>query len=147
MSKYAGYRRESVAKKRKWKVHPVWRGIGLLMMILIPIMAWAAADVFLTENQKARWLPLPAEMYQPMGFVGFRVEEAGGMFIGTYVPWNLGLVLFTGIFMAVGFGLFTVLYAFIYRMVAPPRYMGYDSPPVGKYRPPPDQGKSGRTHK
>ena len=40
--------REEAGKRRPWKVHPVWRGIGCFMAILIPIMAWAGAIVMIS---------------------------------------------------------------------------------------------------
>lgn len=144
MSKYS--RRENVKEPRKWKVHPIWRGIGLFFLILIPIMGYAGAVEFIQFNERTATVPLPYQMYQPTGFVGIVAEEAGNVPIGFYVSVKLGIVIFTGIFAAVGFGFYTFVYALIYRMVAPPRYVGYDSPPVGKYRPPPERGRAGRRH-
>jgi hypothetical protein len=36
-------------KPRPWRVHPIWRGIGCVMIILIPIMSYAVGDI-LTNN-------------------------------------------------------------------------------------------------
>jgi hypothetical protein len=141
MGKYANYRRESVKEPPKWKIHPIWRGIGLFMMILIPIIAYAGSVEFLKYNLSHPTIPISARMYQPTGFVGVTVEEAGGRKFGINVGVQLGVILFTGIFSGVGFGLFTLVYAIIYRFTAPPRYLGADSPPVGKYRP--RDGKKG----
>ena len=33
-------------KKPPPKIHPIWRGIGCMMLILIPVVAYAAANVF-----------------------------------------------------------------------------------------------------
>jgi hypothetical protein len=145
MGKY-GSVREGQKAPRKWKVHPIWRGIGLFMMILIPIMAYAGSVEFINYNMRSQVIPIPSRMYQPTGFVGVTVEEAGNAKYGIVVRERLGVVVFTGVFMGVGFGLFTMIYAFIYRIIAPPRYQGYDVPPVGKYRPRTDQGTVRRRH-
>ena len=28
-----------------WRVHPIWRGIGFLLLIIVPFMAYSLADV------------------------------------------------------------------------------------------------------
>ena len=99
-------------------------------------MAYAGAVEFIQFNERAAVVPLPYQMYDLIGFVGTVVEEADNRPIGIYVNTKLGVVIFTGIFAGVGFGFYTFIYALLYRMMAPPRDVGYDSPPVGKYRAP-----------
>jgi hypothetical protein len=39
-----------------WRVHPIWRGIGCLLLILVPIIAYGITDVLLayvyTQNSQ-----------------------------------------------------------------------------------------------
>ncbi len=35
------YRKEQ--QDRRWEIHPIWRGIGCALILLIPIMAWFTA--------------------------------------------------------------------------------------------------------
>jgi hypothetical protein len=34
-----------------WRVHPIWRGIGCLMLIVLPIIAYGITDVLITYAQ------------------------------------------------------------------------------------------------
>jgi hypothetical protein len=120
------------------QAHPVWRGIGCVMLLLIPLMAYAAADLFVAYNQKSNLLPLPADIYK-------QVEPINQVIPGMNRQVNIGFggitwadVAFTFIFWLLGMGVFSFVYALFYSMMAPPRYIGYDSPPVGRYRPPKD---------
>jgi hypothetical protein len=40
--KYSSHNKKEVVAK--YTIHPIWRGIGFIMIILLPVMAWAAAD-------------------------------------------------------------------------------------------------------
>jgi len=101
MGKYTHYSRPAQPEKRS--AHPVWRGIGCLLLILIPILSFAAARTFLQENAQANWIAIPREL------------------TGSVVIPALGRVSFaelscTIVFMVVGFGLMTVLYSMFYRL-------------------------------
>jgi len=144
MGKYAQYRREPVSQQQKWTIHPIWRGIGCIILVILPIIAFAAADVFITWNQKAHLLPLPPEMYQRIGLVAYTIPITNKLLSFNFGSLRLGDVLFTIIWFLLGLGIFTLVYSVFYRFMAPPRYVGYDSPPVKKYRKRTDQGKVGR---
>jgi hypothetical protein len=104
------------AKPRPWDIHPVWRGIGCLLIILLPILAYAGAVLLVRENLQRRWVVIPPEL------------------VGSFVIPYLGRVFFADLAMAfvlliLGFAFLTVVYAFIYRLFGPPRYGPLDAPP------------------
>jgi len=121
MSRYSRYTKDQ--EEPKWKVHPVWRGFGCLFIIIIPIMAITGAQLFVTTNADMEnpILPLPKSMMDKVMIKGFEVP---GTVIS--VPSNLfsklryADILFTFVFMFIGFGLFSVVYGFAYRVVGPP---------------------------
>ncbi len=39
------------------RVHPIWRGVGFAMMVLIPVISYAAEQVLLQQNQLHGWFP------------------------------------------------------------------------------------------
>jgi hypothetical protein len=47
------------------RIHPIWRGIGFLMIILIPIMGYATATMVMDENHKQNWFPIPKQILGP----------------------------------------------------------------------------------
>lgn len=110
-------RQQQQSAARPWKIHPIWRGIGCLMLILIPVMAYAAADVFLQYAPSWGLFPRTAEIYGNIN-LDFIV-----------LPISLGQALFTVLFMVMGFVLFTTAYAFIYGVAGPPKYGPTDAPP------------------
>jgi hypothetical protein len=116
MSKYNQAYQRSTSKPRPWSVHPIWRGIGCLLIILIPIISFAAAKILVQENLQQKWVEIPAELK------------------GNFDVPSLGHVLFadlavTIILMVIGFGLLTVGYALIYRIFGPSPYGPMDVPP------------------
>jgi hypothetical protein len=121
MSKYDRYQRTKI-KERPWKVHPIWRGIGCLMLILIPIMAYAAASVFLEYAPGWGIFPRTSDIY-------------GNIDLDYFVlPFSLGEAIFTLIFMVMGFVIFSTVYAFVYRISGPPKYGPTDAPPPRRRR-------------
>jgi hypothetical protein len=60
MGKYQSFRRESKPPTRE--IHPIWRGIGFVLIILIPFMAYTAAILVLNENASRGWFPIPADI-------------------------------------------------------------------------------------
>ncbi len=49
------------------RVHPIWRGVGFAMMILIPIISYAAMNVLLQQNGIHNWFPLPVDLIAKPG--------------------------------------------------------------------------------
>ena len=124
-------------RERPWTIHPVWRGIGCFMIILLPIMAWVGADVFMNS----RLVPLPGTMYQPMALA--YSDDAEVSFVNNYIAqvngflgrFTTGQILFSIAFLFVGFGLISIIYAIMYRMGGARRYGRFDAPPIKKRGP------------
>lgn len=118
------------SQERPWKVHPVWRGIGFALIILIPIMSWAGADILMGGGSP---LPLPEELYKPVN-LSVSVPNAEATTIVNSINRLLsgvtfGHFFFTLVFVFLGFGVISMLYAVFYRFMGPPRYSQFDAPP------------------
>ncbi len=61
MGKYMKYRYQQV-KERRWKIHPIWRGLGFLLIILVPLMSFAGAILLVRQNFQHGWVRVPAEL-------------------------------------------------------------------------------------
>jgi hypothetical protein len=118
MGKYSYSRRAPIPPK-PWTIHPIWRGIGCLMMILIPIMAYAGATLLVQANVDQRWVPLPPELSRTVN-----VPFLGDV---RYLMANLVLAVFLSL---VGFGVLTAVYSLVYRVLGPPQYGPLDAPPI-----------------
>jgi hypothetical protein len=123
------YQREK--DQRPWKVNPVWRGIGCMLIIIIPIMSWFGATLFLQNNTI---VPLPWQLTSPVLVPSFNIAQISGVVnsINVYLrASNLiyAQLFFTGIFMFIGFGIMSLVYAVLYRVAGPARYGPFDVPP------------------
>ena len=134
---YSGKKFNRKPQERRWRVNPVWRGIGCAMLILVPVMAWFGAILFLENNV---WVNLPPTLEKNVIFPKMNQPEAD-VVIG-WLNANLGgkgvtyaQFLFWGAFIVLGFGVLAVLYGLVYRVVGPPRYGPLDAPPVKRNKP------------
>ena len=101
MGRYQQYQRE--VREKPAGVHPVWRGIGFLLMGLISVMAYAAANILVEANKTRQWIAVPPELQ-------------GGL------PWapDLYAEIVVGVFLAIiGFGLVTIIYSMVYQVTRP----------------------------
>jgi len=117
MSKYGFYSRLAPPKPRPWKIHPVWRGIGCLIMLLFPLLSYAGAVLLVDANFKQHWVPVPAEF-----FASYKLPYVG------VVPHLLGILVVTILLMFVSFAGLMVLYAVLYRLIGPPTLGPLDVP-------------------
>jgi hypothetical protein len=123
------YRREH--EQRPWKIHPVWRGIGCALLILVLIMSWYGTKLFLQSNEK---IVLPRELtrvvsipYTHVSGIDRLIGEINNYFSRT--GFVFGQIFFTTIFAIIGFGVMSVIYAVMYKVAGPPRYGPFDVPP------------------
>jgi hypothetical protein len=129
---YSRQQYERGTKERPWKVHPVWRGIGCALILIIPIMSWYAATLFLLSNTR---IILPRELTQVVAIPVIHVAEIDKVILQINHFFNnthfvFGQIFFTVIFAVIGFGILALLYSIIYRVAGPPRYGPFDVPPT-----------------
>ena len=113
MGKFSRF--DTTVRKRKapWEVHPIWRGIGCLMMIIIPGIAYAASVLLVEANLKQNWLPFPREFYGPPGY-----------------PLLYAQIGVTVLLSILGYLIFVIFYLLMYRFVGPPKLGPTDAPPI-----------------
>lgn len=68
-SKYREYVAPRTSRKDFQQIHPIWRGVGFSMIVLIPIIAYAATDVLL----KQAWFPIPSDMLAQPGQILYKL--------------------------------------------------------------------------
>lgn len=135
-----GRYRETVRQKQKATgPAPIWRGIGCMLIILVPIISYAASDVtmpfFLNRGLVPRELLFTPETPEWLQIAPV-VAQAYRFLFGRYaILATLGLTILYIVFIG---GILSVLYAFMYRMTAPSRYGPMDAPPpnikIKKYK-------------
>jgi hypothetical protein len=113
MTKYSNYsRRQFIPKTRQ--IHPIWRGIGFMLIILTPILAYAATLVLLDANRKQGWVALPSDII---------IKGFSDPLILVKIILTIVLIILIG-------AVFSFITFLLYSIFAPPRYGPYDAPPV-----------------
>lgn len=97
-------------------VHPVWRGIGCFLLILLPIVSFAGAKLLVQANNRQRWVQIPTELKD-----SFFLPVIGRLIFADLAV--------TVILIVIGFALLTAAYAVFYRILGISRYGPLDSPP------------------
>jgi hypothetical protein len=130
MGKYGSFKQEIY--KRPYDVHPIWRGIGCLMMILIPLMAIVGAIVMIDEGTKAGW-PIPQELlgYPKFPAMAYQLPVIDNIALAISSVNNLyGIIAISLVFMVLGFAIISMVYSFAFRVMGPSRYTPLDAPEV-----------------
>lgn len=131
MSKYTSYTRQK-PKPRNRDVHPVMRGIGCIMMIVVPILAYGISVLLVNYATGQGW-PLPTSMYGPPSIhpLLWKVQGLQPILLFLEAQNNLEMhLLFTAIITVVIGGIMSMIYGYVYTLFGPPQYGPQDEPPI-----------------
>ncbi len=113
------------------QINPLWRGVGCLMMIVVPLLAFGIAVATVNLIISQNW-PMP---YQLMGYPVMPAVLMKSAFLVPVLLWieqqqNLyATLLLTVAYIVVIGAVVSAAYSFAYRYVGPPRYGPLDAPP------------------
>jgi len=62
MPKYNQYQRTATPVKEKPKIHPVWRGIGCVMIVIIPALSYLTANFLIKSRGTLSWVVIPQDL-------------------------------------------------------------------------------------
>ncbi len=126
------YSFERTPKKKERAVHPIWRGIGCLMLLIVPLISYALADILVRYGIDQRLWFIPRELigYPQLPPTVWRFQVLTTLFgwIARIENLYANLVM-TLVFMVLIFGVIAMVYAVMYKAAAPSRYGPYDAPP------------------
>lgn len=111
MGKYTSYSTQVEGPKKQREIHPIWRGIGFAMIILIPFLSYVGALAILEENARRGWFPIPRDLL-----------------VNYSDPMILIKALLTIAVAFVLYMVFMLITFIIYRMFGPSRYGPMDVP-------------------
>ncbi len=126
MGKYdrASYRTPPPA--RPWTIHPVWRGIGCIWLLISPVLAYAIASLLVDFNLKNGFIPFPFDLTRSVTIPLARLFPVNDL----VAPRLYGNLLVAAVLLLVGFGVVMVIYAIIYSTMGPSRLGPMDAPPI-----------------
>jgi hypothetical protein len=112
MPKYTKYGMINDDKPEKPKVHPIWRGIGCILLVVNPVISYVAADYFITNKETYTWVIIPEKL------------------IVNSLPDPLLLVkiFYTAIIVAVLYSLLTIITFLLNSFFGKSKYGPYDIP-------------------
>ena len=129
MGRYNSRQRDKESRQRN-TVNPYMRGIGCLLMVIVPIFAFAVGD-FLAKEGFGRQI-LPPSWYIGMTFPAWFTQIAGLNAIAGWlgsIP-NLPATLAIGaiVVIVVG-GILSIVYGYMYSLLSPSKHNTLDVPP------------------
>jgi hypothetical protein len=129
MGKYAKYQRVST-KVRPTPIHPIWRGIGCILWIIVPLLSYGLATLVVGWVKPTGLIPSQLLGNPQFSYSVYNIPVIGWLaeFVSSLT--DLGAIgLFFVAMLLVLTGLATTLYAAMYRWVGPSPYSPVDAPP------------------
>ena len=116
--------------------HPIWRGFGCILVVVILMMSYATADLLIQENFHQGWVVLPPYLNFPLSIPSVPIPSVGttpainisNLFVNLVVTIVLALLLFT---------IISIVYSIVYRASGGGRPGPMDAAPIkrrGKQR-------------
>jgi hypothetical protein len=111
--------------------HPIWRGIGCLMMVIVPVISFGLAVITFDTALEKEWaipreflgnVQMPDFLYRSQVLVPLLNAITGVTNLYGYLAFTLLYVIVLG-------AILSFIYAFAYRFVGPPAYGPMDAPP------------------
>ena len=130
MGKHESFNRRK-AKKPSDGPHPIWRGIGCLILVIVPVISFGLAVLTFDAALANKW-PLPAEFLgnPSMPRLLYRRHALVPVLNAITSMTNLyGYLAFAFVYTVILGGIMSFVYALAYRMVGPPVYGPMDMPP------------------
>ncbi len=113
MSKHKLYRTETPPKPSKIPQHPIWRGIGCILSVFVPIISYFIASGLVDNRGKISWLIIPPDLIFP------KLNDA-------YLAVKL---LYTGFLVLIIAIVLALLTFALTRFFGPSKYGPHDVPP------------------
>jgi hypothetical protein len=131
MGKYTTYTPEKQNNSKE--PHSIWSGLGCLLMIIIPVISYAAASLTVDALSAPGYRVIPTQLMGKPRLPDFVYNSKGLIMLLTPLTKvnNLYANLVVGFFYVLLIsGVIAVIYAIVYSSMGPRRYGPTDSPPL-----------------
>jgi len=131
MGKYAKYQRKS---EKKPGMNPIWRGIGCILIVIVPVISYAMMVIFSPVIIATNLVPseLLGHVKFPAWVLKSPILSDVTFFIGGINDLWFKLIAFFVILLLLT-AIFSLLYTMVFQLIGPPRYTDKDAPP-SKYK-------------
>jgi hypothetical protein len=131
MGRYTSYQKRESAVQRG-QIHPVMRGIGCILLVLIPIISYGTGVLIVNYGVGKGW-PIPVKWLGTPVIPPLLLKLAGlrPIFDFLFAQTNLvANIIFAIAIAVVIFGIISIIYGFMFKLMGPPEYGPTDVPPV-----------------
>jgi hypothetical protein len=131
MGRHTSYQRQK-QRALRGQIHPVMRGIGCILMVIVPIISYGSAVLLVNYGVRSGW-PIPPNWLGTPTFHQLLWRLSGLQVILNFLQAQTNLVanLFFAIALTVLiFGIMAIIYGFIFKLFGPPEYGPTDVPPI-----------------
>lgn len=131
MGRYSSYQRQQGPIKRG-QIHPVMRGIGCLLLVIIPILSYGSAVLLVQYGARKGW-PIPPNWlgYPTVYPILWKLTGLRTVLEFIQAQYNLTAnIIFAIALTVVIFGVLSIIYGFLFRLMGPPQYGPNDAPPI-----------------
>lgn len=130
MGRYSSSFQRKVATRSEGP-HVIWRGIGCLIMLIVPAISIAAGITTIKFGVAHNWA-IPYQLLLAVRLPDFFYKSSGLIAIFyplTQIPYLYAYLITSLLYILLIGGVISVIYAFIYRAIGPSRYGPLDEPP------------------
>lgn len=131
MGRYTSYQKQS-GPVRRGEVHPVMRGIGCILLVIIPLLSYGTAILLVNYAVKKGW-PIPPDWLGTPHIYPLLLKLQGLQVVWNFISLQTNLManLFFAVAIAIViFGVISILYGTLFRVMGPPQYGPTDEPPI-----------------
>ena len=131
MGRYTSYQRRKPTIERG-QVHPVMRGIGCVLFAIVPLISYGIAVLLVKYGVQKGW-PIPPNWLGTPTIHPLLFRLAGlrtiidFLLLQTNLFANLVFAIAIAVFI---FGLLSIIYGYMFKLMGPPEYGPTDVPPV-----------------
>lgn len=131
MGRHTSYQREK-ARAQRGQIHPVMRGIGCILLVIVPIISYGTAVILVNYGVRSGW-PIPPDWLGTPTFHQLLWRLGGLQVILNFLQAQTNLVanlIFTIALAVLIFGVMSIIYGFIFKLFGPSQYGPTDVPPI-----------------
>jgi amino acid transporter len=117
-------------EKKRPEINPIWRGIGFILLIVVPLVTFALTAIAVPPLLATGYVPnqLVGHINFPAWVARVPVLRDIAHFIWSFNNLGLGILVFIAILVLLT-GIFSLIYVAILQYIGPPRYTETDAPP------------------
>ena len=114
MAKHNMFRKELPTAPDKHPLHPIWRGIGCIMAVVLPVVSFIVSTLLFENQEQFKWMIVPQEL-----MLKNNPKD----------PLLLAKLVYAAIILFIIAAILAIITFFVNKLLGPSKYGPYDVPP------------------